>query len=77
MTTIHVQEYREQAVISRAELGRLLELARRSEQVDVQIADDDEVTTRDIMRLAEAGGAFDWLFDEGEDIYSLQDGEAV
>ena len=76
MTTIHVEEVGSRAVIDRDELNKLLELARRSEPVEMEIA-DDEVTARDLMRLADAGGSFDFWHDEGEDIYTLNDGEPV
>jgi hypothetical protein len=70
MTTIHVQRVGDTAVLSRAELERLLELARRIEPVELSC--DDEMTTQDITRLAEQGGAFDWLADE-EELYSPAD----
>ncbi len=67
MTTIHVEEVGNRALIDRAELNKLLELARRTEDIQLEIS-DDEITTRDLMRLADAGGAFDWLRDE-PDLY--------
>ena len=36
----------------------------------------DEVTSADLARLAERGGAFDWLAEE-PDIYSALDGEPL
>ena len=36
----------------------------------------DEPSDRELARLAERGGAFDWLADE-PDLYSTQDGEPV
>lgn len=76
MTTIHAQLCGQKALVDRDELDRLVELARRSEQVELQIAEDDLPTTG-IMRLAESGGAFDHWEEPGEDIYSLEDGEPV
>ena len=84
MTTIHAQLIGNQALLPHHELERLLELARRSEEIDLQIQvenlaiiEDDDVPTLSIMRLAERGGAFDFWHEEGEDIYSAEDGEPV
>ncbi len=38
------------------------------------VEDADDIPVRGVMRLAEIGGAFDWLNDE-PDLYSLEDGE--
>ena len=62
MTTIHAQFIGDQAVLPRSANDQLLE---------------DDPSTRDMMRLAEHGGAFDFWYDEGEDIYTIHDGEAV
>jgi hypothetical protein len=53
-----------------------VELAQRYEEITVQMQEDD-VPTLDIMRLAEQSGAFDFWQEEGEDIYSIEDGESV
>jgi hypothetical protein len=76
MTTIRAQLIGDKVILPRSELERLLQLARQSEQVDFQILEDDLPTTG-IMRLAEQGGAFDFWLEEGEDIYSVEDGEPV
>lgn len=76
MTTIHVQHIGDKAVLPQQEFNRLLELARRWEEIMVQTPDDD-VPTLDIMRLVEQGGAFDFWKEEGEEIYSADDGEPV
>jgi hypothetical protein len=76
MTTIHAQFIGAKALVPRDELDRLLELARRSEAVDLQVLEED-LPTLDMMRLAELGGAFDFWREEGEDIYTLEDGEPV
>ena len=36
-----------------------------------------ELSDQELLRLAEKTGAFEFLANEGEDIYSLADGEAV
>jgi hypothetical protein len=76
MTTIHAQLIGSQAVLTRDELDRLLELARRTESIDLQVQEED-LPTLGMMRLAEQGGAFDFWKEEGEDIYTIEDGEPV
>jgi len=71
MTIVHAQLVGEQAVLPRTEFERLMELARRSEPIDLQLEEGD-VPTLGIMRLAEQGGAFDWLANE-EDVHSVDD----
>lgn len=76
MTTIHVQCIGDKALLPQSEFARLVELAQRHEEVTVQLEEDD-VPTLAIMRLADQGGAFDFWREDGEDIYSLEDGEPV
>ena len=76
MTTIQAQIVGDNALVPRTDFERLVEIARRSEAIEVQVGPDDLPTT-DIMRLAEQGGAFQFWLDAGEDIYSLEDGEPV
>jgi hypothetical protein len=76
MTTVHAQLIGDKAVLSRDEFECLVELARRSERIELQVEEDD-VPTVAIMRLAETGGAFDFWKEEGEDLYSEEDGELV
>jgi hypothetical protein len=63
MTTLHAQLIGDKAVLPRAEFERLVELARRSDEITLQM-ETDEAPTLGIMRLAEQGGAFDWLAEE-------------
>ncbi len=37
----------------------------------------DDISTQELMRLVENSGSFDWLNAEEENIYSMEDGEAV
>ncbi|MFQ5605618.1 MAG: hypothetical protein ACE5HS_20290 [bacterium] len=37
----------------------------------------DDIPTKELMQLVEDSGSFDWLDSESEDLYSLEDGEAV
>jgi hypothetical protein len=76
MTTIHVQCIGDKALLPQSEFKRLVELAQRYEEITVHMQEDD-VPTLDIMRLAEQSGAFDFWQEEGEDIYSIEDGESV
>jgi hypothetical protein len=64
------------AVVPRPELERLIELARRCEPVELEL-DEEDVSTSDVMRLADTGGSFDFWLEEGEDIYTAQDGEPL
>jgi hypothetical protein len=76
MTIIHAQLFDDGAVLPRSEFERLVELARKSEEVEVHLQEDD-TPTQSIMQLAEQGGAFDFWREEGEDIYSSEDGEPI
>ncbi len=76
MITIHAQLIGDDALLSRSELERLVELARQSEEIELQMHEDD-APTLGIMRLVEQGGAFDFWKQGGEDIYSVEDGEPV
>ena len=41
------------------------------------LPNQDDPPTDAVMRLAEEGGAFDFWLDEGEDIYTAEDGEPL
>ena len=74
MTIIRAQQFGDRAILSCCELDQLLELARRSSEVELRW---DELPTLAVMRLAETGGAFDFWQDAGEDIYTAEDGEPL
>ena len=76
MTTIQARLIGEEAILARADLERLLSLARRAEAVELQWHEDDWPAWG-VMRLAEAGGAFNFWREEGEDVYTTQDGEPL
>ena len=76
MATIHVQCIGDKALLSQSDLAQLVELAQRWEAITV-LRQEDDVPTLGIMRLMEQGGAFDFWKEEGEDIYSTEDGEPV
>ena len=75
MTTIHIQYIGEKVLVPQRELERLVELAQQYEEITVRRQEDD-VPMWD-MRLVEQGGAFGFWEEEGEDIYSSEDGEPV
>lgn len=76
MRTIRVQLIGDKAMLPHSDSARLVELAQRSEEIKLQIHNGD-ISTLSLMRLAEQSGAFDFWKEEGEDIYSLEDGEPV
>ena len=76
MTTIHVQLVGDKALLSHDELKKLVGLARQSEEIKLQMQEDD-VSTLSLMRFVEQSGAFDFWKEEGENIYTLEDGEPV
>ncbi len=73
---IHAQFLGPNVLLPQNDWDRLLGLARRSDKVEVQIEDGD-VSTASLMKLAEEGGAFDFWHDDGEDVYTLEDGEPI
>ena len=48
-----------------------------SEHQEVEITIQENGETEGITRVAEEGGAFDYLSDSQEDIYTINDGEPV
>lgn len=75
MATVHAELKGDKAVLTRKEFERLLELARRSEPVEVQPVNGEREAA--FARLAVEGGAFDFWKDAEEEVYSSRDGEAV
>ena len=76
MTTIHVKQIGNSALLPQSEFERLVELARRSEEIALNLHEDD-IPTLGIMRLMEQSGAFNFWVEDGEDVYSAEDGELV
>ncbi len=76
MNTVHGQFVGDKALLSQEELRRLLELARRAEEIELRIENED-IPTVGLMRLAEQAGSFDFWTEQGEDIYSIEDGEPL
>ena len=59
-------------VIAESELRSLIEVARQVGPVEVEETVDD-LPTEGLMRLAESSSALDFLLDEREAIYSVDD----
>jgi len=76
MTTVHAEMIGDKVLIPREELECLVDLAKRTESVQLQMQTSD-ISTRDLMHLSEKGGSFDFWAGEGEDIYNPSDGEPL
>jgi hypothetical protein len=73
MVKVHAQAVgTEKALIDRAELQRLIDAARRVEEVEL-IEVQDDLPTEGLMRLVQEGGSFEFLADPREEIYTLND----
>ena len=77
MATIHAHLIADQTLFPRSEFERLVELAQRSEPVEVLMQEEGDTPTLAMMHLAEKSGSFDFWQEEGEDIYNAEDGEPV
>jgi tRNA U34 5-carboxymethylaminomethyl modifying GTPase MnmE/TrmE len=68
-----------QRVESIIQLIRSLPIAEQQlleRRLSGELTEYPEVTTQEIMQIAQHGGAFDFLHDE-PDIYTLEDGEPI
>jgi hypothetical protein len=73
MVKVHAQAVGgEKAIVDRAELDRLIEVARQVEDVEVVEVQDD-LPVEGLMSLALEGGSLTYLADPCEDIYSVND----
>ncbi len=73
MVRVHAQPVGAQkALVDRAELQRLIEIARQVEEVEL-VETQDDLPGEGVMRLLEEGGSFAFLKDPREDIYSVND----
>lgn len=61
------------ALVDRRELDRLIEAARKVEEVELIEGSGDDVPTEGLMCLVEAAGSLEYLLDPREDIYSVND----
>jgi hypothetical protein len=76
LNTVLAQLAGDKALWSQEELRRLLELVRRAEEIELRIENDNVPTVR-LMRLVEQAGSLDFWTQQGEDIYSIEDGEPL
>ena len=73
MVRVHAQQVGvEKALVDREELQRLIDVARKVEEVEL-IDLQDDLPTEGMMRLVQEGGSFRFLEDSREDIYTLSD----
>lgn len=73
MVRIHAEPVGpDKALVNRQELGKLIEVARKVEEVELLELGDDLPIAR-LERIAAEGGSFRFLEDSGEDLYSVDD----
>ncbi len=73
MVRVHAQPVgSEKALVDRAELQKLIDVARQVEKVEL-IEVEDDLPVEGLMRLVQEGASFDFLADPREDIYTLDD----
>lgn len=73
MVKVHAQQVAgEKTLVDRAELERLIAVARQVEEVEL-IEVQDDLPAEGLMRLVQEGGSFAFLADPREDVYSVSD----
>ncbi len=73
MVRIHAEPFGpDKALVNREELGKLIEVARKVEEVEVLEALDD-LPAAGLGRLASEGGSLRFLEDPREDVYTVDD----
>jgi len=73
MVKVHAQPVgAEKALVNRTELERLIEVARRVEEVELVEVHDD-LPTEGMERLLQDGKSFEFLDDPRENVYSVND----
>lgn len=61
-----------QVIINLEALKRLIDVAKKVDEIEIDEVIDD-LPTEGLMRLAETSGALNFLKDEKEDIYTVDD----
>lgn len=74
MTKVHAELVGDKAVVNKSDLDRLVELARRTEEIEVLQTDGLDTA---LLQLAEKGAAFDFWEEAAEAIYSPVDGQPL
>jgi hypothetical protein len=73
MVKVHAQSVgAEKALVDRAELQRLVDAARRVEEVEL-IEVQDDLPAEGLMLLMQEGGGYEFLADPREEVYTLND----
>ena len=74
MTTITIEDRGERVILARDEWEKLLQLARKSENVEIEnvAGAEEEISAREMARRAFDSKAWEWLHDE-PDLYSKAD----
>lgn len=60
------------AIIDLEVIKELVKKAKKVDKINI-IEKEEDILTKDLMKLSEKGGAFDFLNHEGEDIYTIED----
>jgi len=53
-------------------IKKLISIAEKVDKINI-IEKEEDISTVELMKLTEKGGSFDFLNDEREDIYSIDD----
>ena len=75
MTTIHTQWIGNKTIVPKEEFEQLVEIAKEREEIELQPT--ELVESSQVIDLLGKSGSFDFWKEEGEDIYSIEDGEAI
>ena len=75
MTTIHTQWIGNKTIVPKKEFEQLVEIAKEREEIELQST--ELVEPSQVIDLLGKSGSFDFWKEEGEDIYSIEDGEAI
>lgn len=74
MVRIHAEPVGpDKALVSREELGKLIEAARKVEEVELIESVVDDLPVEGLARIAAEGGSFRFLEDPREDLYTVKD----
>lgn len=76
MRTIHAKIVGDNAILHKKDLERLVELARLQEEIDF-LPEENDIPTHLLMRVAEESGSFEFWNEQGEDVYTIDDGAPV
>jgi len=75
VATIHTQWIGNKAILPKEELEQLIKIAKESEEIELR--QTELIQTKEIVELLEKSGTFDFWKEEAENIYTMEDGEAI